>query len=66
MKKFLSIIVLAVVFTACGNGSETSSTTDSSAMMTAPISDTSSMMMSDSSKMMMGDSSKMMGDSMHK
>ena len=66
MKKFLSIIVLAVVFTACGNGSETSSTTDSSSMMQAPMSDTSSNMMGDTSSMMMGDSSKMMSDSMHK
>lgn len=61
MKKLLAIIALAGVFTACGNGSETSTTTDSiatdsSTMMQAPVTDTSSHMMSDSSSMMMSDS----------
>lgn len=63
MKKFLAIIALAGVFTACGSGSESSTTTDSTAtdsstMMEAPMTDTSS-------TMMMGDSSKMMSDSAH-
>ena len=66
MKKFLAIIALAGVFTACGNGSESTTTSDSIKMMETPMTDTSSKMMMDTSSHMMGDSSKMMGDSMKK
>ena len=67
MKKFLVVIALAGVFTACGNGSESSTSTDSTSadsssnMMSTPsTSDTSSSMMggsSDTSSRMMGDTS---------
>lgn len=58
MKKFLAIIALAGVFTACGSGTESSTETDStSSMMSAP--DTSMMMEGHTdSTMMMSDSTK--------
>ncbi len=56
MKKFLAIIVLAGVFTACGNGTETE-TTDST-MMETPMMDTTTMM--GDTTMMMMDTTTMM------
>ncbi len=53
MKKFLAIIAIAGVFTACGNSSETETTEyDTSTMMQAPMPDTASSMMGDTSMRM--------------
>lgn len=62
MKKMLLTACIAVVFMACGNGSESSTITDSTANSTTPppTSDTSNVMGA-----MMGDTSTLVSDSIN-
>ena len=62
MKRILLIVAIASVFTSCGNGSESSASSDTTKSITPPpTSDSSSM-----TAPMMGDTSKTEADSLKK